>query len=230
MANDPNREGGASGALAPVERSCGSLICAAPRAAVFWSEIDSAGLRNHRSWSELFPAWPAGPAAHLREPGALSGQGPRRRVVCSSVRPPGRLLHPSSADIVTMVRARPSMYLGSPPAWRGRSSVEETTLRRRWAAARMHASGVGSPTKPPAFDGRRRDRSAKRWFLVSTVETARGVERPFERVERKRRSASPGGELPSGMRSGYDMHRVLDWVSNAGSFCSRSKPACRRPS
>ena len=175
---------------------------------VFWL-VDSAGARI-TDQVELFPGR-RGAGRIFYNQVRLSGKAPQ---ICCLFGPSaaGGAYIPSFCDIVIMVEGNASMYLGSPRM--AEMVIGEKTTLEEMGGARMHAtvSGCGDNL---ATDDADAIAQARRYFSY------------LPQNWRERTSASPSaapavnytaGLIPESERQGYDMHKLIDTLVDAGSF------------
>ena len=175
---------------------------------IFWL-IDSAGARI-TDQVELFPGRRG--AGHIfYNQIRLSGRVPQ---ICCLFGPSaaGGAYIPAFCDVVFMVEGNASMYLGSPRM--AEMVIGEIATLEEMGGARMHAtvSGCGDNLVP---DDAEAIAAAKRYFSYLPNnwhgETAQVA------------AAAPAKPLtaeviPESERRGYDMHKVIDGIVDAGSF------------
>ncbi|MEP6658297.1 MAG: acyl-CoA carboxylase subunit beta [Acidimicrobiales bacterium] len=208
MANDPTVKAGSWGARTVEKIVRLTEYALRHELPVFWL-IDSAGARI-TDQVELFPGR-RGAGRIFANQVRLSGKVPQACCLFGPSAAGGAYI-PSFCDIVIMVEGNASMYLGSP---RMASEVigEETTLEEM-GGARMHATVSGCGDNLAADDADAIEQ-AKRWFSY-LPSNWREVSTPLEPSDATRPLTR--SELPERDASGYDMHRVLECLVDAGSL------------
>ncbi|MEN3272197.1 MAG: methylmalonyl-CoA decarboxylase subunit alpha [Actinomycetota bacterium] len=208
MANDPTVKAGSWGA-----RTVEKIVRHTERALrdelpVFWL-VDSAGARI-TDQVELFPGR-RGAGRIFYNQVKLSGKVPQ---ICCLFGPSaaGGAYIPAFCDVVIMVEGNASMYLGSPRM--AEMVIGEKATLEEMGGARMHCSVSGCGD-----------------LLASTDEEAIALARAyFSYMPTSWREQPPLVEpddpsvildasvVPEEERRGYDMHRVIDGVIDAGSW------------
>ena len=175
---------------------------------VFWL-VDSAGARI-TDQVELFPGR-RGAGRIFYNQVRLSGKVPQ---VCCLFGPSaaGGAYIPAFCDVVIMVEGNASMYLGSPRM--AEMVIGEKTTLEEMGGARMHAtiSGCGDNL---ATDDADAIAQAQRYFsyLPGNWREAPPVGEPAKPI-----TGLTASMIPESERSGYDMHRVVEALVDAGSF------------
>ena len=175
---------------------------------VFWL-VDSAGARI-TDQVDLFPAR-RGAGRIFYNQVRLSGRVPQ---ICCLFGPSaaGGAYIPSFCDIVIMVEGNASMYLGSPRM--AEMVIGEKTTLEEMGGARMHAtvSGCGDNL---ATDDADAIAQALRYFSFMPQnwrERSAGLAATEPAAQYK------AGLIPESERQGYDMHKFVDTLVDAGSF------------
>ncbi|MHB8670773.1 MAG: acyl-CoA carboxylase subunit beta [Acidimicrobiales bacterium] len=208
MANDPTVKAGSWGA-----RTVEKIVRLTEHALrdelpVVWL-VDSAGARI-TDQVELFPGR-RGAGRIFYNQVRLSGKVPQ---VCCLFGPSaaGGAYIPAFCDLVIMVEANASMYLGSPRM--AEMVIGEKTTLQEMGGARMHAtvSGCGDNL---ATDDADAIAQARRYlsYLPSSWRTAPPMAAPAAPVRGLAASV-----IPTAPRSGYDMHRVIEGIVDSDSF------------
>jgi len=208
VANDPTVKAGSWGA-----RSVEKMVRLTERALsqempVFWL-VDSAGARI-TDQVQLFPGR-RGAGRIFYNQVRLSGRVPQ---VCCLFGPSaaGGAYIPSFCDIVIMVEANASMYLGSPRM--AEMVVGERTTLEEMGGARVHAtvSGCGDNL---AVDDAAAIEQAKAWFTYFPANWRASPPR-YEGAEPSR--PLHAAMIPDDEHQAYDMHDVIDALVDAESF------------
>ncbi len=175
---------------------------------VFWL-IDSAGARI-TDQVELFPGR-RGAGRIFYNQIRLSGRCPQ---ICCLFGPSaaGGAYIPSFCDVVFMVEANASMYLGSPRM--AEMVIGERTTLEEMGGARMHAtvSGCGDNLVP---DDAAAIRAARHYFSYMPGSWREDPPRGSPAPPRRPLTA---GLIPDSERAGYDMHLVIEALVDRGSF------------
>ncbi|SDD82285.1 acyl-CoA carboxylase subunit beta [Auraticoccus monumenti] len=208
VANDPSVKAGSWGARTAEKMIRVTEIALADELPIFWL-VDSAGARI-TDQLQIFPGR-RGAGRIFRNQVALSGRVPQ---ICCLFGPSaaGGAYIPSFCDVVIMVEANASMYLGSPRM--AEMVVGEKVGLAEMGGARMHAevSGCGDQL---AVDDADALAQAREWFSY------------FPRCWREDPPVQAGGEpateltddvVPAEESRGYDIRAVVDGVVDAGSF------------
>jgi acetyl-CoA carboxylase carboxyltransferase component len=208
MANDPTVKAGSWGARTVekiVRLTEYSLLHELP---VFWL-VDSAGARI-TDQVELFPGR-RGAGRIFYNQVRLSGKVPQ---ICCLFGPSaaGGAYIPAFCDVVFMVEANASMYLGSPRM--AEMVVGERTTLEEMGGARMHCtvSGCGDNL---AEDDEAAIEMAKEYF--SYLPGSWRDDPPITRAEPPAASLRTG-TIPADPRVSYDMHDLIDTLVDEGSF------------
>jgi acetyl-CoA carboxylase carboxyltransferase component len=208
VANDPTVKAGSWGA-----RTVEKIIRVTERALaeelpIFWL-IDSAGARITDQVA-LFPGR-RGAGRIFHNQVALSGKVPQ---ICCLFGPSaaGGAYIPAFTDIVIMVEANASMYLGSPRM--AEMVVGEKVTLEEMGGARMHAtiSGCGDNLAHDDADAIEQAKLFFSYFPLNWRTTAPSYE-PEPPIEQLADDVVPVAEsMP------FDMHRVVDGLIDADSF------------
>jgi acetyl-CoA carboxylase carboxyltransferase component len=208
VANDTTVKAGSWGARTVEKMVRLTEYALAHELPIFWL-IDSAGARI-TDQVELFPGRRG--AGHIfYNQIRLSGRVPQ---ICCLFGPSaaGGAYIPAFCDVVFMVEGNASMYLGSPRM--AEMVIGEKATLEEMGGARMHATVSGCGDNLVADDAEA-IAAAKRYFsyLPGNWRT------DPERIE----AAAPatpltGDVIPESERRGYDMHKVIDGIVDAGSF------------
>jgi acetyl-CoA carboxylase carboxyltransferase component len=208
MANDPTVKAGSWGA-----RTVEKIVRLTEHALrhelpVFWL-VDSAGARI-TDQVELFPGR-RGAGRIFYNQVRLSGKVPQ---ICCLFGPSaaGGAYIPAFCDIVIMVEGNASMYLGSPRM--AEMVIGERTTLEEMGGARMHAtvSGCGDQLADDDADAIAQARRVFSYLPQSWREAPLDTE-PLPPATPLRAEVIPAEE-----RRGYDMHRVIEGLVDAGSF------------
>jgi acetyl-CoA carboxylase carboxyltransferase component len=208
MANDPTVKAGSWGA-----RTVEKIIRLTEHALrhelpIFWL-VDSAGARI-TDQVQLFPGR-RGAGRIFYNQVRLSGKVPQ---ICCLFGPSaaGGAYIPAFCDVVIMVEANASMYLGSPRM--AEMVIGEVTTLEEMGGARMHAtvSGCGDNL---AVDDAHAIAQALRYFsyLPQSWRNA-----PDDTAAREPSTPLTSAVVPVEERRGYDMHKVIDGLVDADSF------------
>jgi len=208
VANDPTVKAGSWGA-----RTVEKIVRATERALdsdlpIFWF-VDSAGARI-TDQVQLFPGR-RGAGRIFHNQVKLSGRAPQ---ICCLFGPSaaGGAYIPSFCDIVIMVEGNASMYLGSPRM--AEEVINEHVTLEEMGGARMHTTVSGCGDNLVLDDAEAID-TAKAFF--SYLPTS------WEEISPSFAAEDPAEELAAGIipdddKAGYDIHRVIDGLVDAGSF------------
>jgi len=208
VANDPSVKAGSWGARTVEKIIRMTEVALHDELPIFWF-IDSAGARI-TDQIDLFPGR-RGAGRIFRNQVALSGKVPQ---ICCLFGPSaaGGAYIPSFCDIVIMVEANASMYLGSPRM--AEMVVGEKVTLEEMGGARMHAtiSGCGDQL---AGDDSEAIEQAKQYFGY-LPQNWRSPLPAYDSVEPARRFAD---DLVPGQESaGYDIRTVIEAIVDEGSF------------
>jgi acetyl-CoA carboxylase carboxyltransferase component len=208
MANDPTVKAGSWGARTVEKIVRLTEYALRHEVPVFWL-VDSAGARI-TDQVELFPGR-RGAGRIFANQVRLSGKVPQ---VCCLFGPSaaGGAYIPSFCDVVFMVEANASMYLGSPRM--AEEVIGERVSLQEMGGARMHAtvSGCGDNL---AVDDADAIEQAKQWFSYLPG-TWRDLP-PHTAGEPPAVALTPA-VVPDKEAAGYDMHRLIDGLVDADSF------------
>lgn len=208
VANDPSVKAGSWGARTAEKMIRVTEIALADELPIFWL-IDSAGARI-TDQVDLFPGR-RGAGKIFRNQVALSGRVPQ---ICCLFGPSaaGGAYIPSFCDVVIMVEANASMYLGSPRM--AEMVVGEKVTLAEMGGARMHAevSGCGDQL---AVDDADAIAQAREWFgyfprcwrELPPVQEPLAPARTFD-----------ADLVPAEESRGYDVRQVIEAVVDADSF------------
>jgi acetyl-CoA carboxylase carboxyltransferase component len=208
VANDPSVKAGSWGARTVEKIIRMTEVALRDELPIFWF-IDSAGARI-TDQIDLFPGR-RGAGRIFHNQVALSGKVPQ---ICCLFGPSaaGGAYIPSFCDIVIMVEANASMYLGSPRM--AEMVVGEKVTLEEMGGARMHAtiSGCGDQL---AGDDSEAIEQAKQYFGY-LPQNWRSPLPAYDSVEPARRFAD---DLVPGQESaGYDIRTVIEAIVDEGSF------------
>ena len=208
VANDPSVKAGSWGARTAEKMIRVTEVALADELPIFWL-VDSAGARI-TDQLQIFPGR-RGAGRIFRNQVALSGRVPQ---VCCLFGPSatGGAYVPAFCDVVIMVEANASMYLGSPRM--AEMVVGEKVGLAEMGGARLHAevSGCGDQL---AVDDADAIAQAREWFSY------------FPRCWREDPPVQPSSEPSTGLTDdvvpaeesrGYDIRAVVEGVVDAGSF------------
>jgi acetyl-CoA carboxylase carboxyltransferase component len=208
MANDPTVKAGSWGARTVEKIVRLTEYALRHELPVFWL-VDSAGARI-TDQVELFPGR-RGAGRIFYNQVRLSGKVPQ---ICCLFGPSaaGGAYIPAFCDVVIMVEGNASMYLGS-PRMTEMVTGEKTTLEEM-GGARMHAtvSGCGDNL---ATDDADAIAQARRYFSYLP---GNWREPPPVATPQKPVTGLTASMIPESERRGYDMHRVVEALVDAGSF------------
>jgi acetyl-CoA carboxylase carboxyltransferase component len=208
VANDPSVKAGSWGARTVEKISRMTEVALRDELPIFWF-IDSAGARI-TDQIDLFPGR-RGAGRIFHNQVALSGKVPQ---ICCLFGPSaaGGAYIPSFCDIVIMVEANASMYLGSPRM--AEMVVGEKVTLEEMGGARMHAtiSGCGDQL---AADDTEAIEQAKDYFSY-LPQNWRSPLPAYDSVEPARRFADD--LVPSQESAGYDIRTVIEAIVDEGSF------------
>jgi acetyl-CoA carboxylase carboxyltransferase component len=208
VANDPSVKAGSWGARTVEKIIRMTEVALRDELPIFWF-IDSAGARI-TDQIDLFPGR-RGAGRIFRNQVALSGKVPQ---ICCLFGPSaaGGAYIPSFCDIVIMVEANASMYLGSPRM--AEMVVGEKVTLEEMGGARMHAtiSGCGDQL---ATDDSEAIEQAKQYFCY-LPQNWRSPLPAYDSVEPARRFADD--LVPAQDSAGYDIHTVVEAIVDDGSF------------
>ncbi len=210
MANDPTVKAGSWGART-VEKIVRLTETALRLELPVVYLVDSAGARI-TDQVELFPGR-RGAGRIFANQVRLSGRVPQ---VCCLFGPSaaGGAYIPSFCDVVFMVEANASMYLGSPRM--AQEVISEHATLEEMGGARMHATVSGCGDNLVQDDDEAVD-AAKRWLSYlprSWKEAAPVVAARSPRAEAKPIATT----VPAEARRAYDMRKVIDAIVDDGSF------------
>ena len=208
VANDPTVKAGSWGARTVEKIVRLTEHALAHELPVFWL-VDSAGARI-TDQVELFPGR-RGAGRIFYNQVRLSGRVPQ---VCCLFGPSaaGGAYIPAFCDVVFMVEANASMYLGSPRM--AEMVIGERCTLEEMGGARMHATVSGCGDNLAADDEVAID-LARRWFSYFPGSWR---EPPPVVDAVKPATALTTAMIPSSDRAGYDMHQVIDALVDEGSF------------
>jgi acetyl-CoA carboxylase carboxyltransferase component len=208
MANDPTVKAGSWGARTVEKIVRLTEYALRHELPVFWL-IDSAGARI-TDQVDLFPGR-RGAGRIFYNQVRLSGKVPQ---VCCLFGPSaaGGAYIPAFCDVVIMVEGNASMYLGSPRM--AEMVIGEKTTLEEMGGARMHAtvSGCGDNL---ATDDADAIAQALRYFSYLP---GNWREPPPAGEPAKPVTGLTASMIPESERRGYDMHRVVEALVDAGSF------------
>jgi acetyl-CoA carboxylase carboxyltransferase component len=208
VANDPSVKAGSWGARTVEKIIRMTEVALRDELPIFWF-IDSAGARI-TDQIDLFPGR-RGAGRIFHNQVALSGKVPQ---ICCLFGPSaaGGAYIPSFCDIVIMVEANASMYLGSPRM--AEMVVGEKVTLEEMGGARMHAtiSGCGDQL---AADDTEAIEQAKDYFSY-LPQNWRSPLPAYDSVEPARRFADD--LVPSQESAGYDIRTVIEAIVDEGSF------------
>jgi propionyl-CoA carboxylase beta subunit len=208
VANDPSVKAGSWGARTVEKIIRMTEVALRDELPIFWF-IDSAGARI-TDQIDLFPGR-RGAGRIFHNQVALSGKVPQ---ICCLFGPSaaGGAYIPSFCDIVIMVEANASMYLGSPRM--AEMVVGEKVTLEEMGGARMHAtiSGCGDQL---AADDTEAIEQAKQYFCY-LPQNWRSPLPAYDSVEPARRFADD--LVPAQESAGYDIRTVVEAIVDDGSF------------
>ena len=208
VANDPSVKAGSWGARTVEKMIRMTEVALADELPIFWF-IDSAGARI-TDQVDLFPGR-RGAGRIFRNQVALSGKVPQ---ICCLFGPSaaGGAYIPAFCDIVIMVEANASMYLGSPRM--AEMVVGEKVTLEEMGGARMHAEVSGCGDQLAADDAEAIDQ-AKQYFSY-LPQNWRSTPPTFDGQDPAREF---GADLvPALETAGYDIHTVIEALVDEGSF------------
>ncbi|MGH9296754.1 MAG: acyl-CoA carboxylase subunit beta, partial [Acidimicrobiales bacterium] len=208
MANDPTVKAGSWGART-VEKIVRLTEFALKHELPVFYLVDSAGARI-TDQVELFPGRRGAGRIFYNEV-RLSGRVPQ---ICCLFGPSaaGGAYIPAFCDVVFMVEGNASMYLGSPRM--AEMVVGEHTDLEEMGGARMHASvsGCGDNLYP---DDEAAIEAARTYFSYLPGSWREAA--PWEEAAEPASSLGPES-IPATASAGYDIHSVIDAVTDEGSF------------
>src|SRR5438309_6067436 len=208
MANDPTVKAGSWGARTVEKIVRLTEYALRHETPIVWL-VDSAGARI-TDQVELFPGR-RGAGRIFYNQVRLSGRVPQ---VCCLFGPSaaGGAYIPSFCDIVIMVESNASMYLGSPRM--AEMVIGEQTTLEEMGGARMHAtvSGCGDNLATDDADAIAQARRYFSYMPQNWRERSAGAAASAPAAEYK------AGLIPESERQGYDMHKFVDTLVDAGSF------------
>ena len=208
VANDPSVKAGSWGARTVEKIIRMTEVALRDELPIFWF-IDSAGARI-TDQIDLFPGR-RGAGRIFRNQVALSGKVPQ---ICCLFGPSaaGGAYIPSFCDIVIMVEANASMYLGSPRM--AEMVVGEKITLEEMGGARMHATISGCGDQLAADDSEAIEQ-AKQYFCY-LPQNWRSPLPAYDSVEPARRFADD--LVPAQDSAGYDIRTVVEAIVDDGSF------------
>ena len=208
VANDPTVKAGSWGARTVEKIIRATEVALANELPVFWL-VNSAGARI-TDQVELFPGR-RGAGRIFHNQVKLSGKVPQ---ICCLFGPSaaGGAYIPAFCDVVFMVEANASMYLGSPRM--AEVVIGEVVSLAEMGGARMHATVSGCGDNLFADDESAIE-AAKAWFsyLPTCWRDPPPQTEPLPPVR-----LLDGSAIPAEATRGYDMRRVIDGLADAGSF------------
>ena len=208
VANDPSVKAGSWGARTVEKIIRMTEVALRDELPIFWF-IDSAGARI-TDQIDLFPGR-RGAGRIFRNQVALSGKVPQ---ICCLFGPSaaGGAYIPSFCDLVIMVEANASMYLGSPRM--AEMVVGERVTLEEMGGARMHAevSGCGDQL---AADDTEAIEQARQYFGY----LPQNWRSPLPRFDGAEPAVAFSPDLvPTSDSAGYDIRTVIDALVDEGSF------------
>ena len=208
MANDPTVKAGSWGARTVEKIVRLTEYALAHELPVVWL-VDSAGARI-TDQVDLFPGR-RGAGRIFYNQVRLSGRVPQ---VCCLFGPSaaGGAYIPSFCDVVFMVEANASMYLGSPRM--AEMVIGEKTTLEEMGGARMHATVSGCGDNLVSSDEEALDQARR---YLSYLPTSWRQAPPSAMPLPPARPLS-ADMIPESERRGYDMHRVIEALLDDGSF------------
>ncbi len=208
VANDPSVKAGSWGARTVEKIIRMTEVALRDELPIFWF-IDSAGARI-TDQIDLFPGR-RGAGRIFHNQVALSGKVPQ---ICCLFGPSaaGGAYIPSFCDIVIMVEANASMYLGSPRM--AEMVVGEKVTLEEMGGARMHATISGCGDQLAADDSEAIEQ-AKQYFCY-LPQNWRSPLPAYDSVEPVRRFTDD--LVPAQDSAGYDIRTVVDAIVDDGSF------------
>ena len=208
VANDPSVKAGSWGARTVEKIIRMTEVALRDELPIFWF-IDSAGARI-TDQIDLFPGR-RGAGRIFHNQVALSGKVPQ---ICCLFGPSaaGGAYIPSFCDIVIMVEANASMYLGSPRM--AEMVVGEKVTLEEMGGARMHAtiSGCGDQL---AADDTEAIEQAKQYFSY-LPQNWRNPLPAYDSAEPARRFTDD--LVPAQESAGYDIRTIIEAIVDDGSF------------
>ena len=208
VANDPSVKAGSWGARTVEKIIRVTEIALRDELPIFWF-IDSAGARI-TDQVDLFPGR-RGAGRIFHNQVALSGKVPQ---ICCLFGPSaaGGAYIPAFCDVVIMVEANASMYLGSPRM--AEMVVGERVTLEEMGGARMHASVSGCGDQLAADDADAIDQARQFFsYLPGTWRDRPPVYQPAEPDRNFTHDLVPEAESV-----GYDITTVIEAIVDAGSF------------
>jgi acetyl-CoA carboxylase carboxyltransferase component len=208
VANDPSVKAGSWGARTVEKIIRMTEVALRDELPIFWF-IDSAGARI-TDQIDLFPGR-RGAGRIFHNQVALSGKVPQ---ICCLFGPSaaGGAYIPSFCDIVIMVEANASMYLGSPRM--AEMVVGEKVTLEEMGGARMHATISGCGDQLAADDAEAIEQ-AKQYFCY-LPQNWRSPLPAYDSVEPARRFADD--LVPAQESAGYDIRTVVEAIVDDDSF------------
>jgi acetyl-CoA carboxylase carboxyltransferase component len=208
VANDPSVKAGSWGARTVEKIIRMTEVALRDELPIFWF-IDSAGARI-TDQIDLFPGR-RGAGRIFHNQVALSGKVPQ---ICCLFGPSaaGGAYIPSFCDIVIMVEANASMYLGSPRM--AEMVVGEKVTLEEMGGARMHATISGCGDQLAADDSEAIEQ-AKQYFCY-VPQNWRSPLPAYDSVEPARRFADD--LVPAQDSAGYDIRTIIEAIVDDGSF------------
>jgi len=208
VANDPSVKAGSWGARTVEKIIRMTEVALQDELPIFWF-IDSAGARI-TDQVDLFPGR-RGAGRIFHNQVALSGKVPQ---ICCLFGPSaaGGAYIPSFCDVVIMVEANASMYLGSPRM--AEMVVGEKVTLEEMGGARMHAtvSGCGDQL---AVDDTEAIEQAKQYFSY-LPQSWRSPLPLYDSIDPARHFTDD--LVPAQESAGYDIRTVVDAIVDEGSF------------
>jgi acetyl-CoA carboxylase carboxyltransferase component len=208
VANDPSVKAGSWGARTVEKIIRMTEVALQDELPIFWF-IDSAGARI-TDQVDLFPGR-RGAGRIFHNQVALSGKVPQ---ICCLFGPSaaGGAYIPSFCDVVIMVEANASMYLGSPRM--AEMVVGEKVTLEEMGGARMHAtvSGCGDQL---AVDDTEAIEQAKQYFSY-LPQNWRSPLPLYDSIDPARQFTDD--LVPAQESAGYDIRTVVDAIVDEGSF------------
>jgi acetyl-CoA carboxylase carboxyltransferase component len=208
VANDPSVKAGSWGARTVEKMIRVTEVALRDELPIFWF-IDSAGARI-TDQVDLFPGR-RGAGRIFANQVALSGKVPQ---ICCLFGPSaaGGAYIPAFCDVVIMVEANASMYLGSPRM--AEMVVGEKVTLEEMGGARMHASVSGCGDQLAVDDSDAIDQARQyfsylpgSWRSFPPASDAAGPVREFT-----------ADLVPEAESAGYDIHTVIEAIVDEGSF------------
>ena len=208
VANDPTVKAGSWGARTVEKIVRVTEYALRHELPIFWF-IDSAGARL-TDQIDLFPGR-RGAGRIFSNQVKLSGKVPQ---ICCLFGPSaaGGAYIPAFCDVVIMVEGNASMYLGSPRM--AEEVIGEYVTLEEMGGARMHATVSGCGDNLAVDDADAIDQ-AKHLFTY-LPDTWR--DRPQSTVPTPPERELTRAELPATDAAGYDIHRVIDCLTDADTF------------